>query len=60
MTPDTRLLHEAELLVSAPFGVRSSQAFGRVAVTDTSLGDHSLGDRGLGQTGDSCQAETEI
>lgn len=44
-----RLLHEAEVLASAPFGVRLSRAFGRVVVTDTSLGDHSLGYHGPGQ-----------
>lgn len=38
---EMRLLHEAEVLASPPFVVRLSQGFGKVTVTDTSLGDHS-------------------
>ena len=58
---EMKLLHEAEVLVSPPFVARLSRGFGKVTVTDTSLGDHSPeGTAGLGQTGDSCQAEAEI
>lgn len=59
MALEMRLLHK-EILVSPPFVARLPQGFGKVTMTDTSLGDHSPeGTAGLGQTGDSCQAEAE-
>lgn len=58
---EMRLLHEAEGLASPPTVVRLSQGFGKVTVTETSLGDHSPdGTAGLGQTGDRCQADAEM
>jgi len=61
MALEMRLLHEAEVLDSPPVVARLSWGFGKVTVTNASLGVHSPdGTAGLVQTGDRCQAEDEI